>query len=160
MKVLFLQDIKGTAKAGDVKDVSDGFARNFLLPQGKAVPASAGALKNAAYQKQIGETKVSRVRSEHEALSARLAETKVGFKVKVGEQYRLFGSITSADIAEAVQKAIGHEIDKHKVLLTEPIKHLGIYKVAIKVGDLEPTVTVAVEDETGVIPTPETPPAA
>jgi large subunit ribosomal protein L9 len=155
MKVLFLQDVKGTARAGDLKDVSEGFARNFLLPKSLAVPATTGALKNVAYQKQISVSKTQRIRSEHETLAARLTATRVTFKVKVGEQYRLFGSITSTDVAEAVEKAIGQEIDKHKVILDEPIKHLGIYKVPIKVGDLDPTVTVVVEDEAGVIPTPE-----
>lgn len=154
MKVLFLQDVKGTARAGDVKDVSEGFARNYLLPKALAVPASTGAMKNVAYQKQITQSKATRQHGEAEALSARLAAVQVTFKVKVGEQYRLYGSITSGDVAEAVEKAIGQEIDKHKVLLDEPIKHLGVYKVAIKVADLEPAVTVVVEDEAGVIPTP------
>jgi large subunit ribosomal protein L9 len=154
MKVLYLQDVKGTAKAGEVKDVAEGFARNYLLPKSIAVPATAGAMKNVAFQKQITQSKVARVRSEHETLAARLEAVSVSFKVKVGEQYRLFGSITSTDVAEAVEKAIGQTIDKHKVVLDEPIKALGVYKVAIKVGDLEPAVTVVVEDETGVIPTP------
>ena len=156
MKVLFLQDVKGTAKAGDLKDVSEGFARNFLLPKSLAVPATGGALKNVAYQKQITQVKETRLHSEAEALSARLSAVRVTFKVKVGEQYRLYGSITSTDVAEAVEKAIGQSIDKHKVILEEPIKHLGVYKVPIKVADLEPAVTVVVEDEAGVIPTPET----
>lgn len=154
MKVLFLQDVKGSGKAGDIKEVSEGFARNFLLPKVLAVPATAGALKNMAYQKQITQAKAQRVRSENEALASRLAAVEVNFKVKVGEQYRLFGSITSNDVAEAVEKAIGQTIDKHKVQLADPIKHLGVYKVAIKVGDLDPAVTVVVEDEAGVIPTP------
>jgi large subunit ribosomal protein L9 len=154
MKVLFLHDVKGTAKAGDVKDVSEGFARNFLLPKGVAVPASEGALKNMAYQKQISQTKQQRVRGESETLAARLAGVRVTFKVKVGEQYRLFGSITGSDVAEAVEKVIGQPVDKHSVVLDEPIKHLGVYQVAIKVHDLKPSVTVLVEDEAGVIPTP------
>ena len=160
MKVLFLQDVKGTAKAGETKEVSEGFARNFLLPKGVAVPATAGALKNVAFQKQIAQAKTHRIRNENETLSARLSETRVSFKVIVGEQYRLFGSITSADVAEAVEKAIGQAVDKHKVVLSDPIKHLGVYKVPIKVGDLDPTVTVVVEDEAGVIPTPQSPDAA
>lgn len=160
MKVLFLQDVKGTARAGEVKDVSEGFARNYLLPKSLAVSATAGAMKNMTYQKQISQAKVQRQHDEAQTLSTRLAETKVTFKVKVGEQYRLFGSITSSDVAEAVEKAIGQSIDKHKVLLDEPIKHLGVYKVAVKVADLEPTVTVVVEDEAGVIPTPEGEPVA
>jgi large subunit ribosomal protein L9 len=160
MKVLFLEDVKGTGKAGEVKEVSAGFARNFLLPKSLAVPATGGAMKNIAYQKQIAQAKVLRQRSEAEALSSRLAETKVTFKVKVGEQYRLFGSITSSNVAEAVEKAIGQSIDKHKVVLDEPIRHLGVYQVPVKVADLEPTVTVVVEDETGAIPTPEGEPTA
>jgi large subunit ribosomal protein L9 len=122
MKVLFLQDVKGTAKAGDVKDVSEGFARNFLLPKALAVSATAGAMKNIAFRKQITVAKTQRVRSENETMSARLSATRVSFKVKVGEQYRLFGSITSSDVAEAVEKAIGQAIDKHKVILDEPIQ--------------------------------------
>jgi large subunit ribosomal protein L9 len=160
MKVLFLQDVKGTAKAGEVKDVSEGFARNFLLPKALAVAATSGALKSVAFQKQISVAKTQRIRSENETLSARLSETRVSFKVKVGEQYRLFGSITNSDIAEAVEKAIGQSVDRHKVVLDEPIKHLGVYKVPVKVGELNPTVTVVVEDEAGVIPTPETTAAA
>ncbi len=155
MKVLFLRDVKGTARAGDVKDVAEGFARNFLLPQGLAVAATAGALKNAKYQQQIAEEKANRVRSENESLAARLAEVRVTFKVRVGEQYRLYGSITSADVAEEVEKAIGQPIEKRKVILDESIKHLGTYRVPIKVGDLEPAVTVVVEDEAGIVPTPE-----
>jgi large subunit ribosomal protein L9 len=103
---------------------------------------------------------VQRRHNEAQSLSDRLAETKVTFKVKVGEQYRLFGSITSSDVAEAVEKATGLSIDKHKIILHEPIKHLGVYKIPVKVSDLEPTVTVVVEDEAGVIPTPQGEPAA
>lgn len=154
MKVLFLQDVKGSGKAGEIKEVSVGFARNFLLPKSLAVPATAGALKNIAYQKQIAQAKAQRVREENESFAARLAETTVSFKVKVGEQYRLFGSITSSDVAEAVEKAVGQPVDRHKVVLGGPIKRLGTYKVPFKVGDLDPEVTVIVEDETGAIPTP------
>jgi large subunit ribosomal protein L9 len=154
MKVLFLQDVKGTARAGEIKVVSEGFARNYLLPKGLGVPASDGALKNMANQKQIAQSKAVRVRSEAETTATRLEAVSVSFKVKVGEQYRMYGSITSADVAEAVEKAAGLPIDKHDVLLEEPIKHLGTYKVPIKVHDLKPEVTVVVEDETGAIPTP------
>jgi large subunit ribosomal protein L9 len=154
MKVLFLHDVKGTAHAGEIKDVSEGFARNYLLPKGLAVPASEGALKNMANQKQITQSKAIRVRSEAETMATRLSAVSVSFKVKVGEQYRMYGSITSSDVAEAVEKVVGQPIDKHTVILDEPIKHLGVYKVPIKVHDLKPEVTVVVEDETGAIPTP------
>ena len=155
MKVLFLQDVKGSARAGDVREVSEGYARNYLLPKSLAVPATAGAMKNVAYQKQISSAKTQRQHDEAAALATRLSAVSVTFKVKVGDQYRLYGSITSSDVAEAVEKAIGQPIDKHKVVLDEPIKHLGVYRVPIKVSDLAPEVTVTVEDETGTIPTPE-----
>lgn len=154
MKVLFLQDVKGTGRAGEVKEVSEGFARNYLLPKSLAVPATSGALKNVAYSKQIAQGKDMRVRNENTVLSGKLNATRVSFKVKVGEQYRMYGSVTSADVAEAIEKATGQTVDKHKIVLDEPIKHLGVYKVPVKVGDQNAAVTVVVEDEAGVIPTP------
>lgn len=155
MKVLFLRDVKGTARAGEVKEVADGFARNYLLPKGIAVTASAGALKNVNFQKQISSEKENRQQRENETLAGKLEATSVTFKVRVGEQYRLYGSITSQDIAEEVENAIKQPVDKHKVLLAEPIRHLGTFKVPIKVGGLTPEVTVRVEDETGTAPTPD-----
>jgi large subunit ribosomal protein L9 len=148
MKVLFLQDVKGTAHAGDVKEVADGFARNYLLPHKLAVTATEATLKSITIQKQIAAAKRARAQGKASGLAERLEQVTLHFKVKVGEQYRLYGSITSADIAEAVERQLGEPIDKHKIVLEEPIRHLGEFKVPIKLATgLEPAVTVFVENE-------------
>ena len=148
MKVLFVKDVKGTARGGEIKEVADGFARNFLLPKGLAVVASEGARKSVTVQKQIAQTKKERAKTEAEALAEQLAAVRVTFKAKVGDQHRLYGSITSADIAEAVSKQLGHELDKRKIELGEPLKHLGEFQVPVRVSaDLEPRVTVVIEKE-------------
>lgn len=148
MKVLFLKDVKGTARSGDVKEVADGFARNYLLPQRLAVLATEAAQKSVAVHKHIATAKKERAKTEAETLAELLQAVRVTFKAKVGEQHRLYGSITSADIAEAVSKAMGQEIDKRKFILEEPLKHLGEFKVPVHVAaGLEPTVTVVVERE-------------
>ncbi len=148
MKVLFLRDVKGTARAGEVKEVSSGFARNYLLPKRLAVMATGGELKKAGNQKVIEKTKQESAKREANVLAEMLATVTVNFKAKVGEQYRLYGSITSADIAEAIEKATGQPIDKRKIILEEPLRHLGTYQVPIKItSNLEPTVTVVVEAE-------------
>ena len=148
MKVLFLRDVKGTAQAGEVKEVAEGFARNYLLPKKLAVAATEGTLKSVTIQKQIAEAKRARAQDKASSLAERLSQITLRFPVKVGEQYRLYGSITSADIAEAVEQQLGESIDKHKIVLEEPIRHLGEYKVPFKLGaGLEPAVTVVVEKE-------------
>lgn len=148
MRVLFLKDVKGTAKSGEIKDVADGFARNYLLPKGLAIPATQSALKSAAIQAQIAQSKKERARSEATALAEQLHGLRVTFRAKVGEQYRLYGSITNADIAEALSKEVGQEIDKRKIVLPEPLRHLGEYQVPIRIAPgLEPTVTVVIERE-------------
>jgi large subunit ribosomal protein L9 len=154
MKVLFLRDVRGTAKAGEIKDVADGYARNYLIPKNLAVPATESALKNISYQKAIAAEKASRARREAEALAQLLNGLTLTFKVRVGQEGRLYGSVTSGDIAEAVGKMVNQEIDKRKVLLSEPIRHIGIFDVPIKIHDLEPKVRVIVEDEAGIVPLP------
>lgn len=148
MKVLFLKDVKGTARSGEIKDVADGFARNYLLPKGLAIPATQSALKSAAIQAQIAQSKKERARNEAAALAEQLQGLRLTFKAKVGEQYRLYGSITNADIAEALSKEVNQEIDKRKIVLPEPLRHLGEYRVPIRIAPgLEPTVTVVIERE-------------
>ncbi|MDP3046644.1 MAG: 50S ribosomal protein L9 [Chloroflexota bacterium] len=148
MKVLFVKDVKGTARSGEVKEVADGFARNLLLPKGLAVIATESAQKNVAVQKQIAHSKKERAKSESQALAEELEKVRVVFKVKVGDQHRLYGSITSADIAEAVSKEMGQEIDKRRIELEEPLRHLGQFQVPIHVAsNLNPKVTVVVEQE-------------
>ena len=145
MKVILTQDIPSLGKSGELKDVADGYARNFLIPQKKAVSAAGGAYR--AWQHDIAsrEEKRKREREEAEIAATRIASTTLTMGVKVGEGGKLYGSITSKDIADALARR-GINVDRHRIDLGEPLKSLGTYKVAIRVfPGLEPEVTIAVE---------------
>lgn len=148
MRVLFLQDVSGTGRAGEVKDVAPGYARNFLLPKGLAVPATEAAQKNVQYRKKIEVARADRAHREVTALAENLSQQKLVFKVKLGEQMRMHGSITNADIADALRRQTGHEIDKHKVDLEEPIRNIGTHEVSVQVSkEAVARVKVIVEEE-------------
>ena len=132
MKVILTKDVTKLGKSGEVKNVADGYATNFLIPQKLAVPAAGGAYR--AWQHDIAsrEEKRQREREEAEIASTRISSTTLTMGVKVGEGGKLYGSITSKDIADALARR-GIEIDRHKIELDEPLKSLGTYKVAVKV---------------------------
>ena len=145
MKVILTSDVVKLGKSGEMKTVADGYATNFLIPRGVAVPAAGGAYR--AWQHDIAsrEDKRERERAEAEVAATRIASTTLTMGVKVGEGGKLFGSITSKDIGDALARR-GIDIDRHKIDLEEPLKSLGTYKVAIKVfPGLTPEVTIAVE---------------
>ena len=145
MKVILTQDVAKLGKSGELKTVADGYATNFLIPQGVAVPAAGGAFR--AWQHDIAsrEDKRKRDREDAEIAATRIASTTLTMGVKVGEGGKLFGSITAKDIADALARR-GIEVDRHKIDLEEPLKTLGTYKVAIKVfSGLAPEVTIVVE---------------
>lgn len=148
MKVLFLQDVSGTGRAGEVKEVAPGYARNYLLPKRLAVQATASALKNVQYQRQIEAARAERAHREVSALAEKLSQVELVFKVRLGEQMRMHGSITNADIAEALHRQSGFEVDKHKVDLEEPIRAIGTYQVPIHISkEALARVSVVVEEE-------------
>jgi large subunit ribosomal protein L9 len=148
VKVLLLENVKGLGKAGEVKEVADGYARNYLIPRGMAVPATPENLSQAEYKKRIQEAKMKRLAEDMQALAEALSEITLTFKVKVGEKDKLFGSITNAEIALALERQLGRPFDKHKVELEEPIKQLGIYSVPIRLmPGLVAQVRVVVEKE-------------
>ena len=145
MKVILTSDVAALGKSGEMKNVADGYARNFLIPQKLAVPASGGAFR--AWQHDIAsrEEKRKREREEAEIYATRIGSTTLTMGVKVGEGGKLYGSITAKDIADALGRR-GIVVDRHKVDLEEPLKQLGTYKVAVRVyPGLTPEVTVAVE---------------
>ncbi|MFO1541032.1 MAG: 50S ribosomal protein L9 [Chloroflexota bacterium] len=145
MKVILTQDIPSLGKSGELKEVADGYARNFLIPQRKAVSANGGAYR--AWQHDIAsrEEKRKREREEAEIAAQRISSTTLTMGVKVGEGGKLYGSITAKDIADALARR-GITVDRHKIDLTDPLKTLGTYKVAIRVyAGLEAEVTIAVE---------------
>jgi large subunit ribosomal protein L9 len=145
VKVILTKDVAKLGKSGDMKSVADGYATNFLIPQGVAVPAAGGAYR--AWQHDIAsrEDKRKREREDAEIAATRIGSTTLTMGVKVGEGGKLYGSITAKDIADALARR-GIDIDRHKIDLDEPLKSLGTYKVAIKVyGGLSPEVTIVVE---------------
>jgi len=147
MKVIFLQDVKGQGKKGEVKDVSEGYARNFLLPRGLAKEASQGNLKTLEVQKQSEERRKQQEKQEAEALGKKLDAMTVVIRAKAGEGGRLFGSITSKQVSEALAKE-GIEVDKRKIELDEPIRTLGVTKVPIKLHpQVRATLSVQVTEE-------------
>jgi large subunit ribosomal protein L9 len=147
MKVIFLQDVKGQGKKGEVKDVSEGYARNFLIPRGLAKEASQGNLKTLEVQKQSEARRKQKEQEEAEALGKRLDAMTVVIRAKAGEGGRLFGAITSKQVAEALAKE-GIAIDKRKIELDEPIRTLGVTKVPIKLHpQVRATLGVQVVEE-------------
>ena len=145
MKVILTADIATLGKSGEMKNVAEGYARNFLIPQKLAVPASGGAFR--AWQHDIAsrEEKRKREREEAEIAAQRISSTTLTMGVKVGEGGKLYGSITAKDIADALGRR-GIVVDRHKVDLEEPLKTLGTYKVAIRVFQgISAEVTIAVE---------------
>ncbi len=148
MDVLLLKDVDGIGTAGQVKKVNDGYARNFLLTRKLAVVASAGAVKQAEAIKQAAARRDAKTLAEAQELARQLGLVTLTFRAKAGEGDRLFGSITSADIADALVREKGIAIDKRKIELDSPVKELGARQIAIKVHtEVIAHVTVMVERE-------------
>lgn len=147
MRVILKAEVRGLGRTGDVKDVAEGYARNYLLPKGLAIEATGGELKHLAQERQAEKTKRDRAHQDAEELARRLAEITLVFRLKAGEQGKTFGSVTTKEIAEALQKeAKGAEIDKTKIVLHEPLKSLGVHKVEVRLlSDVRADVTVAIE---------------
>jgi large subunit ribosomal protein L9 len=147
MKVILKNDVKGLGREGDLKEVKDGYARNFLLPTGKAVVADKGAVANWERHKDQREERDRAVRTEAEATAEKLRELKLEMPVKAGERGRLFGAVTSHQVAAAIARE-GIEIDRHALHLREPIKALGDYKVEVRLmPGVDASVTVSVVAE-------------
>jgi large subunit ribosomal protein L9 len=145
VKVILTKDVAKLGKSGDMKTVADGYATNYLIPEGVAVPAAGGAYR--AWQHDIAsrEDKRKREREDAEIAATRIASTTLTMGVKVGEGGKLYGSITAQDIADALGRR-GITVDRHKIDLDQPLKTLGTYKVAIKVlSGMTPEVTIVVE---------------
>lgn len=148
MKVVLRKDVEKLGEAGSVQNVSGGYARNFLIPQGLAVYATDGELKMAAHNQAVKDRKIARQEEQLRSLAEKIEGLQLSFEARAGEGGRLFGSIGSADIAEQVTEKVGEEIDRRKVQLSDPIRTLGTHTVAIHlVGKLRPEVTVTVTGE-------------
>ncbi|MEJ5227646.1 50S ribosomal protein L9 [Thermodesulfovibrio sp.] len=131
MKVILKDDIQGLGKAGQIINVKDGYARNFLLPRGLALVADEKNMKLLEYQKKKIEEEAKKKRQDAESIAQRLSEIQITLSAKAGEDQKLFGSITAKDIAEALQTN-GFSVDKKQIVINEPIKRVGEYEVEIK----------------------------
>ena len=146
MEVILQKDVKGTGKAGDIVNVSDGFARNRLIPRGEAVEATPANKKMMERQAAKREELYAQDKAEAEKQAAKLRGTEIVLRTKVGENGKLFGSITSMDIADAIKDQLGDEIDKRKIELEKPIKETGVHEVEVKLfPDVSAKVAVKVE---------------
>jgi large subunit ribosomal protein L9 len=144
MRVVFLQDVPNVAKAGEIKEVADGYGRNFLIPKKLASLAKHQAIK----QIETGDKMKAQVNTKLMALANQLEGKEVILKAKAGAKDRLYGSITTADIASELSNITGLVIDKRKIELDEPIRQLGSYEVAIRLAkDILPKIRVTVSEE-------------
>jgi large subunit ribosomal protein L9 len=147
MKVIFLKDVKGKGKKGEVKNVADGYAQNFLIKQGLAVEASSAAMSSLSAQKKKEEKQAEEELNQAKELKEKLEKLTVELTAKSGEGGRLFGSITSKQIAEALQKQHKIKIDKRKIELDDAIRALGYTKVPVKLhSDVTATLNVHVKE--------------
>ena len=140
MKVILKQDVKTIGKKDELHDVSDGYARNFLFPRGLAAPADAAAVNMARTKSEAKEHHAAEARAAAQALADKVKDKTVTLKAKGGASGRLFGKVTAKDVAEALSKVAGAEIDKRKVELERDIKDFGTYSAAVK---LHPGVSAA-----------------
>lgn len=146
MKVVLRDDVDNLGQKGDLVDVADGYARNYLVPRGLALKASAGSQKQADAMRRNREARQRRDREAAQALAAQFEGRTISIKARAGGEGRLFGSVTAADIAEAVQKQTGADIDRRKLALDEPLKELGGVDLQVRLHpDVVATIHVEVE---------------
>ncbi|MCC9078263.1 50S ribosomal protein L9 [Litorilinea aerophila] len=132
MKVILTQDVPDLGLAGEVHSVAGGYARNYLMPRGLAILATKGALKQAEESRQAGIRRRARERANAEAQAEVIRQQRLLFEARAGENDRLYGSVTSADIAEKLAEATGFEVDRRKIQLDQPIRELGLYTLEIR----------------------------
>jgi large subunit ribosomal protein L9 len=145
MKVLFKKDVPDVARAGQVKDVADGYARNFLIPRGLAVAATSGALKQVADVQAAAARHAAEEEQAARTLKQRLEAEPIVIEAKAGSQGRLYGSVTTADVATAIQKQLGTNIERRDLDIAEPVRHVGEYQVTAHLHrGVNATVTIDV----------------
>ncbi len=145
MKVLLTEDIPSLGLAGEVHTVARGYARNYLLPRREAILATKGALKQAEDIRQAAIRKRAQERSNADAQAEVLNRQQLLFNVRAGENDRLYGSITTSDIAERLEETVEFEVDRRRIVLNQPIRELGLYDVTIRLmAEVEATFAVAV----------------
>ncbi|MDP2719174.1 MAG: 50S ribosomal protein L9 [Dehalococcoidia bacterium] len=150
MKVLFLEDVPPVAEAGDVKEVAPGYARNYLLPRGKAVMATPSAIKSSDVLRLSKARHKARTESEFRLLAEKLEGKEVIIRTRVGASDRLYGSITKSDIADQILQDLDITIDRRKIGIDKPIKATGTFDIVVRLShDIQSKLKVTVEKESG-----------
>jgi large subunit ribosomal protein L9 len=148
VKIVLREDVESLGKKGDLLDVADGYARNYLVPRGLALQATKGVVAQSEAMRRSRESREVRDRAAAQELAGRLTASPVVVKARAGEGGKLFGSVTSADIATAIEAASGVEVDRRKITLAEPIRELGDVEVPVRLHtDVEVVVPVSVAAE-------------
>lgn len=147
MKVILKEDVKSIGSMGQIIDVADGFARNYLVPRGLAVEANVKNIKSLEHEKRVIQEKAKKVKNQAQDFAGKISGMTVVIKAKAGEEGKLFGSVTTMDVAEQLKNE-GIDIDKKKISLEEPIKRLGSYSVKVRVHpEISAEVNVQVVEE-------------
>jgi len=148
MRVVLLEDVPGKGRAGEIKEVSKGYAKNFLLPRGLALAATPTVTKQVESRLQKERREETIDRDKLAELAQQIEGREIRLEARIGTGERLFGSITAADIAEELSRAIGSVIDKKRIDIEKPLRQAGSYEVTVKLaGDLKPQITVTIEQE-------------
>ena len=148
MKVVLLEDLPGRGKAGEIKEVSNGYARNYLLPRGLALLATPAVIKQVESRLEQDKLEESIDRDKLVELAQQIEGKEIRFQARMGAGERLFGSITAADVAEKLSQAIGSVVDKKKIDIEKSLRKTGSHQVAVKLAsDLNPQITVVIEEE-------------
>jgi large subunit ribosomal protein L9 len=149
MKVILQKTVDRLGDPGDVAEVADGYARNYLIPRGLAVKAEKGTVRHAESLKRAHATRTKAQKGEFESVAARIIQTPVVVTARAGDEGKLFGSITAADIAEALSAQAGVQVDRRDVHLDEPIRSVGTHEVTVHLhAEVDPVITVDVQPQT------------
>ena len=155
MKVILTRDVPNVGDAGDIKNVAVGYARNYLIPKGLAVKATPGTIKEFERRRAAEASRDERLAARAEALAERLSDVTLSFEAKAGETGRLYGSITTADMAEALERAVDEKFDRRKNILSDPIREVGRHTISVRLSsDVVAEVKVVVKPEGGELPEP------
>ena len=148
MKVVLRQDVPKLGEAGEIKEVSGGYGRNFLIPQGLAILATPGEVKVAEHNAAVRARKIAKQEEALRSLAERIEGSRLEFTAKVGDHGRLYGSVTAQDVADALAAKVGEEVDRRKIQLAEPLRSVGEHDVAVHlVGRLRPRIVVVIHGE-------------
>ena len=148
MKIILQKEVEKLGVPGDVVTVADGYARNFLVPRGMAIPASKGAVRHAESLRRAHDSRVNKAKAGAEEIATRLTAKPVMVNARAGEDGRLFGSITTADLAEEINKQTEETVDRRDIHLDEPIRSLGTHEVSVRLHpEVTATISVQVEPE-------------